>query len=224
MFYLQIMLYMSIICNHKSMIIDYHCGMEMEILTALIAFGFIASVTPGPNNLMLMSSGANFGIRRTLPHLLGISVGFVVMVVLVGIGLLQLLEHYPLGLVLLRWVSIAYLSFLAWKIATTSSISSGSGAKPLTSLQAALFQWVNPKAWAFALSALTVYAPSQNLAAIALVALVLGLVNLPSIFVWVVLGERMHRFLQSPARLKMFNYGMAMMLMLTLYPILSGTT
>ena len=198
--------------------------MKTEILTALITFGFIASVTPGPNNLMLMSSGANFGIRRTIPHLLGISVGFFVMVVLMGMGLMQVFEHYPIAYEILRWISIGYLSFLAWKIATATRVSANRGSRPLTSLQAALFQWVNPKAWAFALSALTIYAPSQNLAAIALVALILGLVNLPSIFIWVVLGQRIHQLLRSPTRLKVFNYGMAVLLMATLYPILAGPT
>jgi len=196
----------------------------MEILTALISFGFIASVTPGPNNLMLMSSGANFGIRRTMPHLLGISIGFVVMVVLVGLGLMQVFEYYPIAYQILRWISIGYLSYLAWKIATATHVSASAGTRPLTLLQAALFQWVNPKAWAFALSALTVYAPSQSLAAILLVALILGLVNLPSIFIWVVLGQRIHQLLRSSTRLKAFNYGMAVLLIATLYPILAGPT
>lgn len=193
--------------------------MEPEILTALIIFAFVGSVTPGPNNMMLMASGANFGIRRTMPHLLGIVFGFVFMVILVGFGLMRVFEAYPITFDLLRVFSVAYLSYLAWKIATAAPVSSRASGSPIGSLQAALFQWVNPKAWAMALTAVTVYAPSQSLAAVGFIALVLGLVNLPSIFVWVVLGDRMQRHLRSGARLRAFNYVMAFLLIASLYPI-----
>ena len=198
--------------------------MDFEILFALVIFGFVASVTPGPNNLMLMSSGANVGIRQTIPHLLGITLGFVIMVVLVGLGLMQVFELYPVTYEILKWVSIIYLGFLAWKIATAAPPAGSSGGKPLTSLQAAMFQWVNPKAWAFALSALSVYAPSQSFTAVALVALVLGLVNLPSIFIWIVLGQRLHQFIQSRSRLRVFNCVMALLLLATLFPILNSVS
>ncbi|MEM7563208.1 MAG: LysE family translocator, partial [Pseudomonadota bacterium] len=194
--------------------------MNIEILVALLIFGFVASVTPGPNNLMLMSSGANYGVRRSLPHVFGITGGFILMVVLVGLGLMRIFEQYPISFEILRGFSIVYLSYLAWKIATSGNVGTREGGKPLTSLQAAMFQWVNPKAWAFALSALTLYAPSQSLGAVALVALILGGVNLPSIFVWVVLGQNLQRILQKPGRMKVFNLVMAMMLVATLYPIL----
>lgn len=196
--------------------------MNIEVMTAFCTFAFVTSVTPGPNNLMLMASGANFGIRRTLPHLFGIVVGFAIMVILVGIGLMQVFASYPAVYDLLRVFSVAYLGYLAWKIATAVSISSSASRSPLTVLQAALFQWVNPKAWAFALTAITVYAPSQSLAAVGLVALVAGLVNLPSIFVWVVLGHRLQRYLESGIRLRAFNYVMAMLLLASLYPVIFG--
>ena len=196
--------------------------MNIEILTALILFAFVGSVTPGPNNLMLMASGANFGVRRTLPHVAGIVLGFGIMVVLVGTGLIQVFDAYPVSYAILRYFSIAYLSWLAWKIATATPATERAVGRPLSALQAALFQWVNPKAWAMALTAITVYAPSQSLTAVAWLALVLCLVNLPSIFVWVVLGSSLKRFLDNGARLRAFNYTMALLLLATLYPVLAA--
>jgi len=197
--------------------------MTLEILLALMAFAFVGSVTPGPNNLMLMTSGANFGVRRTIPHFLGIVFGWMLMVVLVGTGLLQVFETVPLAYEVLRWFSIGYLVYLAWKIAGAKPQSGGSAASPITSLQAALFQWVNPKAWAMALTAVTVYAPSQSLAAVGFVALVTGAVNLPSCFVWVVMGHRLQRYLQVGARLRWFNLAMALLLLVSLYPVVFGS-
>jgi threonine/homoserine/homoserine lactone efflux protein len=194
--------------------------MNVEILLALIVFAFVGSVTPGPNNLMLMASGANFGIRRTLPHFLGIIFGWMLMVILVGVGLVQVFEAFPLSYELLRWFSIGYLVYLAVKIATSGSPVSRGNARPMTALQAALFQWVNPKAWAMALTAVSVYAPSQSLAAVMLIALICGLINTPSIFVWVLMGSKLQTFLGEGARLQVFNYAMAALLLATLYPIL----
>lgn len=196
--------------------------MTIELLAALVLFAFVGSVTPGPNNLMLMASGANFGVRRTLPHVAGIVLGFIAMVVLVGIGLIGIFAAHPASFELLRLFSIAYLAFLAWKIATAAPGVDGAGGRPLNALEAALFQWVNPKAWAMALTAITVYAPAQSLAAVVWIALILGLVNLPSIFVWVVLGSNLKRFLDRGARLRAFNYLMALLLLATLYPVVTG--
>ena len=194
--------------------------MSTEILIALSTFAFVASVTPGPNNLMLMSSGANYGIRRTLPHYFGVVFGFLLMIVLVGLGLIEVFGVYPFVYDILRYFSIAYLSYLAWKIATSRPQVATAGSKPLSALQAALFQWVNPKAWSMALTALTVYAPSQGLATVALVAFICALVNMPSVFIWVVLGSRLQRLLGTDTRLRRFNYSMALILLATLYPVL----
>ncbi len=194
--------------------------MQIEILLALITFAFVASVTPGPNNLMLMASGANFGIRRTMPHFLGIVFGFLLMVVVVGTGLVSVFQSYPTGYDILRAFSIVYLSYLAWKIATSNPASRDARGKPLTALQAALFQWVNPKAWALSLTAVTVYAPSQSFAAVTLIAVILGLINMPSIFVWVVLGHKLQVLLADRRRLRLFNYTMAVLLLVSIYPMI----
>ncbi len=195
--------------------------MTYELLTALAAFAFVTSITPGPNNLMLMTSGANFGFRRTIPHMLGVGLGFVFMVMLVGTGLVGIFEAYPLSYTVLTGVSIAYLLYLAWKIATSSEPGKAEdGARPMTFLQAALFQWVNPKAWAMALTAVTVYAPSHSVAAIGLVAIVFGLINIPSVGSWTILGQQMRRFLSNPTRLRAFNVTMALLLIASLAPLL----
>ncbi|MEM8914899.1 MAG: LysE family translocator [Pseudomonadota bacterium] len=195
--------------------------MTYELLTALAAFAFVTSITPGPNNLMLMASGANFGFVRTVPHMLGVALGFVFMVVLVGLGLIQVFDAYPVSYTLLKVFSIIYLLYLAWRIATAAPVRDESKAgKPFTFLQAALFQWVNPKAWAMALTAVSVYAPTQSLLAIAQVAVVFGVINFPSVGSWTLLGQQMRRLLNNPVRLRLFNATMAILLVLSLYPVL----
>jgi len=185
--------------------------MEQAALFALLAFAFVSSITPGPNNLMLMASGANFGLRRTVPHALGVGIGFTLMIVLVGIGLMGLFDLWPRAHDVLKLVSIVYMLWLAWKIANAAAPDGDTPArgKPMTFLQAVLFQWVNPKAWTMALTAITVYAPTRDLAAVLLVALVFGLVNLPSTSSWAVLGQAMRGWLSSAGRLRAFNWGMA---------------
>ncbi|MGZ2259267.1 LysE family translocator [Roseobacter sp. A03A-229] len=195
--------------------------MTLELLSALILFALVTSATPGPNNLMLMASGANYGFTRSIPHMLGISIGFGLMIVLVGAGLAQIFETYPVSYTILKLLSVLYLSYLAWKIATAAPIdSTAAEGRPMTFLQAAAFQWVNPKAWAMALTALSVYAPSQTLAAFTVVAVVFATVNLPAITAWTVLGQQLARVLTNPRRLAIFNWTMAALLIASLYPVL----
>ncbi|KIC46783.1 membrane protein [Ruegeria sp. ANG-S4] len=195
--------------------------MTYDILIALIAFAFVSSITPGPNNLMLMASGANFGFRRTVPHMLGIGLGFTFMVLLVGAGLVQVFDRFPISYLILKAVSVVYLLYLAWKIAHAAPVRGEAvDGSPMTFLQAAAFQWVNPKAWAMALTATTAYAPGHTLGAIVLVALVFGAVNLPSVSTWTVLGQQMARVLTNPRRLVVFNWTMALLLVASLYPVL----
>ncbi len=195
--------------------------MTYELLLALIAFAFVSSITPGPNNLMLMASGANFGFRRTVPHMLGVGLGFTFMVLLVGTGLVQAFDRYPVSYTILKIASVIYLLYLAWKIANAAPTQDQAvKGTPMTFLQAASFQWVNPKAWAMALTATAAYTPDQTLGAIMVVALVFGAVNLPSVSVWTVLGQQMARVLTNPRRLLAFNWTMAVLLVASLYPVL----
>ena len=196
-------------------------GMTFELLSALIGFAFVSSITPGPNNLMLMASGANFGFWRSIPHMLGIGIGFTVMIVLVGIGLIGLFDTFPLSYVALQVFSVVYLSWLAWKIATAAPPKSGeAGGTPMTFLQAALFQWVNPKAWSMALTAITAYAPERSVVSILLVAAVFGAINLPSVSTWTLLGQQIRKLLHRPRWLRAFNIGMAILLLLSALPVL----
>ncbi len=198
--------------------------MTYEILTALLAFAFVSSVTPGPNNMMLLASGANFGFMRTLPHMLGIGIGFTVMLTLVGLGLMQVFEAIPSLHTGLKIFSVLYLLWLAWKIANAGAPTGATtdSARPMTFIQAALFQWVNPKAWTMALTAITLYAPDRTTFAILIVAAVFGLVNLPCVSLWALLGQQLRRILRSPSSLKIFNWTMAILLVASLYPVVFG--
>jgi len=194
--------------------------MSEELLLALLGFAFVTSVTPGPNNMMLLASGVNFGLRRTVPHMLGISVGHSVMVFLVGLGLAGMFRAWPGALVGLKLASVGYMLWLAWKIARAGEPGEGRArAAPMTFLQAAAFQWVNPKAWAMALGAVSAYAPEPSALAYAAVAGVFALVNLPSVAVWAGAGQAVRRWLEAPGRLRAFNWTMAGLLVLSLWPV-----
>ncbi|MDM7459429.1 MAG: LysE family translocator [Paracoccus sp. (in: a-proteobacteria)] len=195
--------------------------MTPAILAALLAFAFVTTVTPGPNNMMLMASGANFGFRRTVPHMLGIAGGVSLMALLVGLGLMALFETVPLLGRVLTVVSVLYLLWLSWRIATAAPIEErATKGRPMTLMQAAAFQWVNPKAWAMCLSAITIYAPDRSLPSVLLVAAAFLLVSLPAISVWAWLGTVIRLWLSSPRRLQIFNQTMAALLILSLYPLL----
>ena len=195
--------------------------MNIDVLSALALFSLITSLTPGPNNLMLMASGANFGFRRTLPHMLGITFGFMSMLLLVGLGLIRVFDAYPVIYTVLKVLSVLYLLFLAYKIATAAPVvTSKSAGNPMSFLQAAGFQWVNPKAWAFGLSIITIYVPVSGFAPLMLTAVVVAVMALPSVTIWTVMGGQMSRFLTSTVRLRVFNGTMALLLIASLLPIL----
>lgn len=182
------------------------------LILALISFAFVSSITPGPNNLMLMSSGANFGFRRSLPHMLGVALGFTFMVGLLGLGMAEVFARWPVLHQILAGLSALYMLWLAWKIARSGTPGEGRSDRPMTFLQAAAFQWVNPKAWAMALGAVTLYAGLGTWA----VAAIFGAVNLPAITVWVLMGQGVRRWLTRPAQLRAFNWVMAGLLVASL--------
>lgn len=198
-----------------------------DMLAALAVFALVSSITPGPNNLMLMASGTNFGLARSVPHLLGVSIGFVLMLVVVGAGLGAALEAWPTAMLALKLVSALYLLYLAWKIATAAPPSAGeagAASRPLTFVQAAAFQWVNPKAWTMALTAMAVYVPADDRTlGVLVVTLVFGAVNLPSVGMWTVAGVQLRRLLHRPRALRTFNIVAALLLVGSLYPLLTTT-
>jgi len=191
-------------------------------LVGLTLYAFVTSITPGPNNMMLLASGVNFGFARTVPHVLGISIGFGLMVLIVGAGLGALFEKYPMFHSALRWVGATYLLYLAWRIATSAIPKGGkrTTGHPLGFLAAAAFQWVNPKTWIMALGAITTYLPqAPTIAAIATLAIIFAVVNAPCVAAWAAFGVGLRRFLTKPSRVHVFNVSMAVLLVLSLYPI-----
>ncbi|CAG8863617.1 Cysteine/O-acetylserine efflux protein [Pseudomonas fluorescens] len=196
---------------------------SLDLFTAFVLFAFVSSITPGPNNTMLLASGVNFGVRRSIPHALGISIGFMVMVLAVGLGLGEVFKAWPMLYSILRYTGAAYLLYLAWKIATSGPLgASGPGAhKPMGFWGAAAFQWVNPKAWVMAVGAITTYTPAQGYVVnVIVIAAVFALVNLPSVGVWVMFGSALRNVLQNPRWLMLFNLLMATLLVISLYPLL----
>lgn len=195
--------------------------MTIDVFLALAAFAFVSVITPGPNNLMLMASGANFGLRRSVPHMLGVGLGFPLMIVPVGLGAMQIFDMWPATHVVLKVLSVLYMLWLAWKIAhATAPAEATAEGRPLTFLQAAAFQWVNPKAWSMALGAITLYAASRDLGAILWVAgtyVGLGVISTSS---WTVMGQQLRHILSNKRRLRLFNWTMAGLLVASLVPVL----
>ncbi|MGE4421847.1 MAG: LysE family translocator [Pseudodesulfovibrio sp.] len=196
--------------------------MTPDAVFALLGFALVMSITPGPSNLLLLASGANFGIVRSLPLLFGISSGFLLMVLLVGLGLGGLLERFPAAHQALRFACAAYVLWLAAQIVRSRPAESGTGpAEPIGFVKAALFQWVNPKAWTAALIVNVNYAlPGDPLPSLAWTVLLFALVNVPSIGVWLLSGTTLRRLLSDGRRLRMFNMVMALLLVGTTFPAL----
>lgn len=191
------------------------------LVIPVVVFCATATFTPGPNNVMVTASGVNFGFRRTIPHMLGIAIGFAVMNLAVGLGLGRVFETYPQTHIVLKYVSIAYLTYLAWKIATSGEIKGvQKRAKPFTFIQAAGFQWVNPKAWVIAVGAVATFTTvgGDLMAEVMLISLIFLLVTFPSVSAWAYFGTVISKYLHTPKRLRAFNWFMAGLLLLSLVP------
>ncbi|WP_414448661.1 LysE family translocator [Burkholderia sp. 22PA0099] len=197
--------------------------LTLSALPAGMLFALVTSITPGPNNTMLLASGVNFGFRRTLPHMVGISTGVALMMVAVGFGLGEAFARLPVLYTVLEVASIAYLLYLAWRIGTSGEVNANNGkSRPMTFVEAALFQLVNPKAWMMVLTAATTVQLSQGYGASAIgMAVVFILVGFPCISVWAAFGQGMRGFLSNPRRLRMFNVTMAVLLVASLYPLVA---
>ena len=197
--------------------------MSPELWIAASLFAVVSLITPGPNNTMILTSGVNFGLQRTLPHLLGICIGFGLMQMLVGLGLHGVLGQYPIVLECLRYVGGAYMVWLAWKLATsrTTPGEAAGNSRPLGFWGAAAFQWVNPKAWVMCMTAMTAYLPADaNPVQVLLLGSLFTLLGLPCVGSWAAFGSSMRKFLQDPLKLRIFNNAMALALVASLYPML----
>lgn len=213
--------------------IGQHIGHEreeqvtVETAIALIGFAFVMSITPGPSNFLLLASGANFGFVRSLPLAMGISTGFLTMVFCVGLGLGKILEQNPAIYNLLRIGCGVYVLWLAWQIARSRSLGAGKGnelAQPIGFIQAAMFQWVNPKAWAVALIVTVSYTrPGNFLSSLVSLIALFAVVNLPSISVWALSGAALRQSLSKGRRIAVFNLTMALLLVASMIPVLLST-
>ncbi|AWZ01773.1 cysteine/O-acetylserine efflux protein [Rhodobiaceae bacterium] len=184
----------------------------LSVLLPMFAFAIASTGTPGPNNIMVMASGANFGYWRTIPHMLGIALGFSGMVVALGLGFSQLFAVYPQVHEILKWLGTAYLLFLAWKIGTAAKPEDAQAkSAPLTFVQAALFQWVNPKAWMVGIAGLTAFTSDEGNYEFQtlIIAGVFLAVSFPLSSFWCSFGTVIGRFLTSPRSLRLFNGAMA---------------
>jgi len=195
---------------------------SLDVFLALLLFSFASSITPGPNNIMLLTSGVNFGFRKTIPHMFGIAFGFGLLLLGVGFGLREVFQQFPIMELILKIVGGAYLVYLAWKIANAGSMEKGKiGAKPMTFLAASLFQWVNPKAWVMAIYAMTAYTGQPDFTtSVFIVTFAFVVINFPSVSVWCGFGVAMREWLSDPKRLRIFNITMALFLVASLWPML----
>ena len=197
--------------------------MTIDLFIALMTFAFVTSISPGPNNTMILASGVNFGVRRSIPHMLGIGCGFTLMVVIVGLGLGKIFSAYPVAYTGMKIVGGAYMLWLAWKIATAKLAEEGEAAAgaPLTFVQAALFQWVNPKGWVMSITALSAYtvASDYRLGLITVV-LTFALLSFSSCTTWALFGMGLRHVLNDPRYFRGINIALAALLVASLVPML----
>lgn len=192
--------------------------------TALILFTLATSITPGPNNVMIMASGANHGFRKSVPHLLGIDLGFPVMMIAIGLGAGQLFQQSPSIFVGLKIVGAIYLTYLAYKIATAPVQNfEAKKSKPMTFFQAVLFQWVNPKAWIMCIGAVVTYtiADDSYFHQVLMIALLFFVFGSPCTITWLWFGSSLQKLLSQPNYLRAFNLAMGLLLMTSLIPVFS---
>lgn len=184
-------------------------------IPALLTLAFVASITPGPNNLMLLASGMNHGVAKSIRHLAGVSLGFAFLIFIVAMGLGTIFERYEAVELLLKLLGALYLSYLAWKIFTTTGVKAAEGAvAPLTFLQAAAFQWVNPKAWVMATTATSTLLDTDVSVIGGAAALTFGfwLINLPCISAWMLSGAYAQRWVDDERLLQRVNRSLGALL------------
>ena len=194
---------------------------DTTLLAPLIVFSLATLFTPGPNNLMLMASGLNFGLKRTLPHLFGVDGGFAFMILCAGLGLGGVFKAFPVVYLILKYAGATYMVYLAWTIARSDPHpGKNTRKKPFTFLQSAAFQWVNGKAWIMVVGAISTYAAVAPYPYNAiLIAGIFGLFGLASSFMWAAFGLALQKFLKHPKWLHAFNILMALLLVASLYPV-----
>ncbi|MCP4596989.1 LysE family translocator [Neptuniibacter sp.] len=196
----------------------------MELYIAILVFAVSTTVTPGPNNIMILSSGVNYGVKRSLPHLLGICIGFPLMVAAVGLGFGSVFESFPIFHELIKVMGLTYLLYLAWKVATASTgplETKDNNSRPMTFIQAVLFQWVNPKAWIMATGAIAAYTSQDSsiLLQVIVISTVFFIAAFPCVGVWLFFGSLIQKYLKDEVFQKTFNVIMAALLVISVLPV-----
>jgi threonine/homoserine/homoserine lactone efflux protein len=198
--------------------------MSHQLLFAFVVFATVMFFTPGPNNIMLLSSGLTYGFRPTIPHIAGITFGFAFMVGTVGLGLGTIFIAYPILQTILKWGGVIYLLYLAAAIAMADPVKPEEGGRrkgPMTFMGAAMFQWINAKGWVMVISTITAYAAIAafpwNIAVQVTISLALGAV---SCCTWAMFGSALRPLLSSPRAVRIFNIVMAILLLASLIPVL----
>lgn len=196
--------------------------MQIDVFLALVVFAFVMAFTPGPNNILLTASGVNFGFVRTIPHLLGVDIGFVILLATFAAGLGLVFAAVPALQYALKVAGALYMLWLAWKVASARPVQDGDDApgRPMTFLEAAAFQWINPKAVVAALSGVAVYMrPGHELYDFAIVLAVFALSTILSTATWTGFGVALRRLLRNPRHARIFNVTMALLLIASVVPI-----
>ncbi|MDP2285506.1 MAG: LysE family translocator [Pseudohongiella sp.] len=196
--------------------------MSTEFVISVFLFALSSAITPGPNNVMLMSSGVNYGVRRSLPLVMGVIIGFPAMFLAIGLGLGTVFQRYPIIHDVITVVGIAYLLYLAWKIAGSGKpVHADPKARPLTFVQAALFQWVNPKAWIMAMGAIAAFTttgPDINQQVFNITGIFMT-ASVPSAWTWLLFGVGLQRLLADDVWRQRFNWLMAALLVVSMVPV-----
>jgi threonine/homoserine/homoserine lactone efflux protein len=200
--------------------------MQLDVFLALVLFASVMAFTPGPNNILLTASGVNFGFMRTIPHLLGVDIGFVILLAVFAAGLGLVFAALPALQLVLKIAGALYMLWLAWKVATARPVAAGGEEKtarrPMTFWQAIAFQWVNPKGVVAALSGVAIYMqPGHEREDFVIVLAVFGLATVLSTATWAGFGVALRRFLRDPVHARIFNVVMGLLLVASIVPMVS---
>ena len=197
--------------------------MTFDWFLSLLLFIFVAGFTPGPNNIIAMSTGFNYGFRSVLPHVAGTTIGFPVMLLLIGFVLRPIMDQFELFFMLLKYASVLYILYIAYHIATapTDGIDIDTKKKPITFLQSVAFQWINPKAWAGALATVTIYMPPNDYAnGLIVAAITSGTITLLALSSWALMGREINKFFSNSRQIMIFNVTMALLLIVSVMMML----
>jgi threonine/homoserine/homoserine lactone efflux protein len=197
---------------------------SVTMLLSIASFTLAGVMTPGPNNIMLLSSGLTFGYKRTIPHMVGVALGFTLMVICVGLGIGAVFEIFPMLFSILKVIGISYLFWMAWRIANASGDlnTSNSNTKPFTFLQAASFQWVNPKAWVMAITSTLSFItnPEHGFIQVLIIAFIYLLSGIISTNTWTLGGVYLKKLIKNALHVRIFNIIMAILIVASVLPVI----